>query len=326
MTITRARQNEIDAARWVVRLDRHGRSPALMAELDAWLENDDRRKGAFLQAEAAWASLDSTSRAEETLAETENDISLDYDLHQRRSRRWILGAGGTAIAASLVGGLVFFRSDERYGTALGEIRRVPLGDGSIAAVNTASVIKVAIAEKTRNVRIEQGEAWFQVAKDRSRPFVVEAGRVRVMAVGTAFSVRRQDNGAEVLVTEGVVEAWADGAEGHRIRLTAGERAFVAENAAIEARTTEPSEVDRALAWRTGKIDLEGEPLSEAVSEFNRYNARKIELADPALAQERFFGIFRVDDPTGFANAVKRSLGVPVSFDDPTVIRIGQKSG
>lgn len=320
--VTPAQKNDIEAARWVIRLDRHGRSPELLAKLNAWLESDSRRKGAFLRAEAAWASLDTIVCAEEGAAD---GVSPDSHPHPRRSRRWILGAGGSALAATIVAGVTFFRSGERYRTALGEIRRVPLADGSIAALNTASAIEVALADKVRRVRIEKGEAWFQVAKDRSRPFIVEAGRVRVVAVGTAFSVRREDAGAVILVTEGVVEAWNDGAEGHRIRLTAGERAFVADNSEIQLKPAKSSQVDRALAWRTGKIHLDGEPLAEAISEFNRYNHRRIELVDPGLAQERFFGVFRTDDPAGFAAAIQQSLDVPAAFDDPAVISIGQKN-
>ena len=131
------------------------------------------------------------------------------------------------------------------------------------------------------MRVEQGEAWFQVAKDKQRPFVVAAGRARIRAVGTAFSVRRRAGGADVLVTEGAVEVWADGAEGHRVRLSAGARGFIADDAAIVQQPAAPSAIDRALAWRSGKVDLAGDRLDSAVAEFNRYNQRRLVIADPA---------------------------------------------
>src|SRR3546814_2159233 len=149
-----------------------------------------------------------------------------------------------------------------YATSVGEIRRVPLADGSIAAINTASTIEVKLDDAVRHVRVEQGEAWFQVAKDKQRPFVVAAGRARVRAVGTAFSVRRRAGGADILVTEGEVEVWAAGAEGHRVRLRTGSRGFVADDAAIEQASAAPSAIDRALAWRSGKVDLAGDRLDE----------------------------------------------------------------
>jgi transmembrane sensor len=175
----------------------------------------------------------------------------------------------------------------------------------------------------RIVALEEGEAWFRVAKDASRPFIVEAGRVRVRALGTAFSVRRQESGANVLVSEGIVETWVAGAEGHTVRVGAGAKAFVAENAAISTETPAEAGIDRALAWRAGKIDLAGETLADAVEEFNRYNRRKLIIADARLAQERLYGVFRTDDPQGFAYAVKRSLGTEVSLADGDEIRLGE---
>jgi len=136
----------------------------------------------------------------------------------------------------------------------------------------------------------------------------------VEAVGTAFSVRTRDSGADVLVTEGVVSTWVEGAEGHKVRIAAGERGFIAQDDAIERRTSTEGELERALAWRSGKIDLAGEPLREAVAEFNRYNDIQIVIADPAVAGMQFYGIFRTNDPEGFAKAVNQTLNVRVVAD------------
>jgi transmembrane sensor len=307
-----------EAATWVARMDADHWDDRQEAELQAWLDGDDRRRGALLQAQAAWMTLDKLLASE---AAADNDVGDDV-FRAPPSRRRFLWGGGGAIAASVAFALAWNLRGTSYETSIGEIRRVPLADGSVAAINTASRIDVALAETRRDVRLDRGEAWFQVAKDSKRPFVVEAGRIRVRAVGTAFSVRRRDNGADILVTEGVVEAWADGAEGNRIRLTAGQSAFVADNAAIERSAVESASVDRKLAWRSGKIDLLGETLSGAIAEFNRYNRRQIILADPALGSEQFDGVFRTDDPEGFAIAVKSALDVPVDTSGSADIRIG----
>jgi transmembrane sensor len=232
MTIGTASDNEAEAAAWVMRLDRYGRTPEILAELDAWLAADKRRHGAFLRAEAGWAMLEEN---ESPTVETEKPAET------RISRRRLMIGGGSLTAALVAAGVFVLLPKTRYATTVGEIRRVPLADGSVATVNTASSIDVAISSKKREIWLDDGEAWFQVAKDRARPFVVEAGRVRVRAVGTAFSVRRRESGADVLVTEGVVETWLDGAEGHRVQLVAGQAAFVADNAAIIEQPFEPSE-------------------------------------------------------------------------------------
>ncbi|MDT9600106.1 FecR family protein [Sphingosinicella rhizophila] len=316
MTRQSAARIEDQAALWVARMDGDHWDEGLAAELDAWLVADPRHDGALLQAQAAWAML----RPIEATAEADPGDA------PRISRRWFVGGAGAAIAASLAGGLALWLPGTTYRTDVGEIRRVPLADGSTAAINTASEVEIAFDATSRRVSIEEGEAWFQVAKEPARPFLVEAGRIRVRAVGTAFSVRRREGGADVLVTEGVVEAWTDGADGQAIRIEAGARAFIADNAAVQRAPAEASSVDRALAWRSGKIDLVGQPLSEAVAEFNRYNRRKLQLADPALAGEQFDGVFRTDDPAGFARMIETSLQVPVDLSNPDAIRIGKPSG
>lgn len=295
---------EAAAAHWVWRLDRDGRSPELQAELDTWLEGDTRRRGAWLRAEAAWAMLDRGGQlaATRTLAESMAPPPTD------RRRFFVRGAAAIAACAAAVVAVLIFPSSDRFETRTGEIRRVPLEDGSTAAINTQSVVEIAMTPRARIVKVGRGEAWFQVAPNTQRPFIVEIGRARVRAVGTAFSVRRRDHGADVIVTEGVVEAWADGAEGHKVSVAAGAKAFIADDAAITELPANASENDRELAWRAGKIDLSGETLAEAVAEFNRYNDRKLQIVDPKLEQARFYGVFRTDDPAGFASAVQQSLG------------------
>lgn len=297
------------ATAWVVKLDR-ARTPEMEAALEVWLAGDARRRGAFLQAEAAWAMLEP--------AHAVADLQEPPKRRGMGRRAFFLG-GGLGLAAAAAGVAVLAWPGEQYETAIGEIRRVPLNDGSIVAINTQSRVEIEMAEASRTIALHRGEAWFQVAHDETRPFVVEAGGVRVRAVGTAFAVRRREGGADVIVTEGVVEVWSEAA-GARTRLSAGERAFVADVAAVQQISNVPSEGDRLLAWRSGKIDLAGETLATAVAEFNRYNARHIEIA-PSLAEERFYGVFRTDDPEGFARAVELSVGARARLDDPALIRI-----
>jgi len=304
-----AAEIEEQAVRWVWRIDAEGRTPAVQAELNGWLAGDVRRRGALLQAEATWLLLDRGSQLQVSEPEPV-EVGRRWWFTPRRA----MFGGAGALAASLAAAFLLMQPDARYDTAVGEIRRVPLADGSAAVINTASAVDFDARRDRRVVRLAQGEAWFQVAKDKQRPFVVEAGDVRVRAVGTAFSVRRRNGGADVLVTEGVVETWVAGAEGHRVRVGAGARAFVADNAAITSRFSAPSEIDRALAWRNGKIDLSGETLDWAAAEFNRYNARERIVVDRSIAGERLFGIFRTDDPEGFASAVRMSLGARIARD------------
>lgn len=307
-----AEQIDEAAFAWVARLDREGRSPELESALQTWLDGDERRRGAFLRAEALWSRLDRASLSH---------IYPGREPSPPVSRRVMLAAGSALAASGVFAAWLAFGRETSFDTSVGETRSVPLADGSIMVMNTQSAVGVSMTSAIRRIRLAAGEAWFDVAKNPDRPFVVEADRVRVEAVGTAFSVRRLENGADVRVTEGVVEAWVEGAEDSRVRIAAGEKAFVSESAQpAKARPVRDAEIERKLAWRSGKIDLNGETLAEAVAEFNRYNERKLKVANAALARRRMYGLFRAHDPEGFARAVAVSLNAPVqiSSDEITI--------
>jgi len=314
--------DEDAAIRWAIRLDAAPLEPAEQVELDAWLAEDERRQGALLRAEAALAYLDrGRALAAPLPAEEERARSLGGHHPRRFGRRFFLIGGGAVggLVAAGIAGLLFWPSGvEQIQTVRGEVRRVPLADGSFASLNTASRIEVAMADSRRNIRLDQGEVWFQVAHDRSRPFIVEAGDVRVQAVGTAFSVRRRDGGADVLVTEGVVETWVVGRENQRTRIAAGARSFVSDVAPRIEVAQAPESVDRALAWRTGNLALNGEPLSYAVAEINRYNSAQLEIDSADLAREPLVGYFRTDDPENFARAVASMMGARARSDGRTI--------
>jgi len=304
---------EADAARWVVRVDRDG--GAVRSELDVWLAGDRRRVGAFARAEAAWTHMD---RASVLPIE---DAPAKVATPPPRRRGVIAGFG--ALAAGLVAAVVAPRLlARRYGTALGEIRRVPMDDGSVAAINTSSELEVSMQPRLRAVKLERGEAWFAVAKDPARPFVVESGPVRVRAVGTAFSVRKREGGSDVLVTEGVVEVWTQDSGAPPRRVAAGQSVFADNDAGVLTPPKAEADLTRQLAWRDGQIVLDGQTLAEAAAEFNRYNDHKIQIADARLADQRFVGWFRTNDPEGFAEAAAMTFNGKVSQSGDAIVLRG----
>ena len=302
--------NDDAAARWASKLD-DGLADAEQEALQDWLDGDSRRAGALLRAEAC---LSLTRR----LRATAPDTSMVDDAMPSVSRRSMIGrmvtAGGIAVAAAGAGVLLWPAGGATYRTAVGEVRRVPLADGSIASINTASSLRVAIGEQQRTVMLDRGEAWFQVAHDPSRPFIVEAGSVEVRAVGTAFSMRRRDDGVDLLVTEGVVEARTGaGDAATTLRVKAGETAYLSMIAKSRPPAAGTGDVERALAWRHGEIALEGQTLGEAAAEINRYNVVQISV-DRTIADQQFVGYFRTNDPLAFARTVATVSGAKVTED------------
>lgn len=307
---------EQEAALWALR---HPLVPAEERALDAWLSQDRRHPGALLRALAALSMIDRAvvGRSPEAQAQVHPEQS-------RPTRRWFLGGIGSVAAVAL--GLVGWPRlrGERVTTLRGEIRRLPLVDGSVATIDTESELHLVMASDSRRIALARGQAWFQVAKDRDRPFIVDAGIAQVRAVGTAFSVRRIGERVEVSVTEGTVVTWPTGAKGTMSVLTQGQYATFASDREGPQTGTAPAEINRSLAWREGEISLEGETLANAVAEFNRYNNQQFVLTDPTLGSERLVGLFKIDNPIEFAQMLEKTLAVTTTVTS-TEIRLSRKN-
>ncbi|QJU59840.1 DUF4880 domain-containing protein [Sphingomonas sp. AP4-R1] len=300
------------AAEWVVRLSGEISADERQA-FEQWRAADARHAGSFLRASAlalAAQQLDSASQA------IPGEVASAL-VATRPTRRQLLAGGGT-IAAVAAGLVALALRPESVSSDLGETRSLPLRDGSTALLNTASTVRIAYSKEVRRIDLVHGEAWFDVAHDTARPFIVRAGRLHVRAVGTAFAVRQLDNGGVVTVTEGVVLAWLDGHEQEAIRIAAGSRGVVTDRA-LRHETRPVGEDDRQLAWRTGMIVLDGQTLREAADDFNRYNPVKLVIDDPALAGQRIYGTFRARDPEALGHAVSVSLNTSVRHDADRII-------
>lgn len=130
-----------------------------------------------------------------------------------------------------------------------------------------------------------------------------------------------------MVTEGVVKVWVAGAESKAVSLSAGSSLFMADdpNVRSEVASAAPT-IERKLAWRGGRLDLSGETLGEAVAEFNRYSPTPIVVEDQAIASQRLFGVFRLDDPEGFARTAAVTLGASVSHQEDKIVISSDQAG
>lgn len=304
------------AARWALR---HPLDRAQRAELEAWLAQDRRHGGALLR---AMAGLRAVERALVPADVAQTGEPRPTEARPDR-RRLLIGTGG-AIAASALGMVAWpYLAMHHVETSTGEIRRLPLDDGSVAVINSDSALRLSFAQDVRRVSLERGQAWFHVAKDRTRPFIVDAGVAKARAVGTAFSVRRSADGVQIAVTEGVVAIWPSDANGAMTILNAGQFANVRYAEAVPETRTAPAEIERSLAWRSGEIWLEGETLASAVEQFNRYNHQKLVIADRRLADQRIVGLFKIDRPGDFASTLAVSLKLQVT-STPAAIQLARR--
>ena len=323
--MARETSQEIDAvaADWAARIDRAPLSAEEDERLETWLAADDRRRGAFMRLRAVALH---TERAQalgpgfdpETFAAREAAAFPP-------SRRHVLWGGAAAIAASIVGafGLGLIGGGEAYDTRRGEVRVVTLDDGSVVTLNTSSRLKVQFSEGRRLVSLEEGEALFDVAKDKARPFVVDAGAASVRAVGTSFTVKRlAAEPVEILVREGVVEVSRPRGPAP-VRMAANMR-MVATGRSRDLRAVAiaPEEVSREIAWKGGRIAFEGETLGHAARAFQRYSDIRIIIDDPAIGREEISGLFATNDPVSFARAAATSLDLKANVG-PGEVRLSR---
>jgi transmembrane sensor len=310
---------DAEAALWVVR---HQDGPLTRddrREFEAWRSADPRRHGAFVRLSAVREDL----RRMAALAAGRKEVTAPGFSSASKaflSRRWALAAGLAAVVAGSGAWVTWHYRGETYVSGVGELRQVSLIDGSSMVLNTATEARVRFSESEREVLLSRGEAHFEVAKDRARPFVVRSGNLTVTAIGTAFSVRKDGGVVNVTVTEGTVElakapTTFAAAENPRRRVSANQRAIVGAATPVEVRPIEHEEAERRLAWRTGMVAFKGEPLAEAVAEINRHNRRRIVIEDPTLAGRPIVGMFRANDIDTFARTAAAAMGAEVVEED-----------
>jgi transmembrane sensor len=313
-----AQEIDAEAAEWAARMDGGPLQPEQEKQFQAWLQDDVRCMGAY-----------GRMRAIALTSERARALGPDFDPAAFISppafpRRRLLQLGG-AVAASLLvaagGAWQVLRMRGRFATGKGETKVVALKDGSVVTLNTASEIQVNYSDTLRGVELLQGEALFDVAKNRARPFVVTAGDTNVRAVGTSFTVRRLEEApVQILVREGVVEVFKPASGEMPVRVSANSMAEAAQNQdrAIAARAVPLAQLQRQIAWQTGQIAFEGETLAQAAAEFARYSDTRIIIDDPALAREEITGLFKTTDPVGFAKKTAISLNLRVSIGEGEV--------
>lgn len=339
----RSRQIEHDAAAWLARRDGGDWSTADVAALDAWLSAATAHKVAFLRLEAAWlqsgrlkalgaglaaGELPDRGRWSQTrfglhAADARESVpAFDATLARPsmrtrtpppRGRGWLAAAVLAVCAVSLAG---LWRGYEHveplsYRTPVGALHSIGLADGSAATLSSGSGIDVALSRRERNIDLIRGEAYFDVAKDGARPFAVQAGEHRVVAVGTRFAVRRDGDEVRVVVTEGTVRlesASADGRDQPVTLLPAGSSALANANGVL-VRAGSAADAERALDWRRGHLVFLDTPLAVAVAEFNRYNTRPLVIGDATAAQLRIGGSFRWSNAELFVDLLEQAVPV-----------------
>jgi transmembrane sensor len=170
-----------------------------------------------------------------------------------------------------------------------------LADGSRLELAPMSRVRLDFTQERREAWLQGGHVFFAVAHDRSRPFIVHAGGLRITAVGTAFDVRDAARDVMVTVSEGHVNVSADGRRPESpprvapelVQAAAGER--VTFSKPMYRLSLASVDLELAESWRKGVLQFVAEPLDQVVAEVALYSPRPIVLGDSELGKLRFTG-------------------------------------
>lgn len=283
-----------EAATWFALLLDENTPQADYQRFREWLLVDEKHAQAYARIERLWAN------AAHEPAASDSATSRRSLLKMTSGFILLAAAGGTAWTIAK-------RPD--FSTGIGEIRNVALADGSRVELGAASAISIDFTASRRRVILSGGEAYFSVAADASRPFVVEAGSVTATALGTAFSVSIAPERTSVAVTQHRVRVLADGrtvdlAEGDAVDWESGRLGAVM-----------AGDAENRLRWRDRQLVFLARPLGEVIAEVNRWRKGRLVIVDATLAARKVTAIL---DVNGIADIDKTlEQGLPVSLQNYT---------
>lgn len=281
---------------------------------ERWLNDDRAHAAAWGRVKTTWNEL-TPLETDQAFAALRADAlsvgSASPHLMNRRAVGMLVAAGVVAAVGGAITGRRLLQDpvasspsaeDPVFTTAIGEQSTFRLADNSVVTLSTDSAVRVNHWKGERRLTLLRGQAFFQVAKDPSRPFIVAAGDKSVTAVGTAFDVRMEPGKLSVTLVEGRVRIAGPSPSGDRtIEMAAGSR-FVAANTANWVVAS----VDTAKesSWLQGRLVFDGEPLSAVVDEMNRFSQRKLWIADPRVGATPVSGVFKTGQVDAFVAALQ----------------------
>ncbi|CAO3433454.1 FecR family protein [Azospirillum doebereinerae] len=326
------------ASEWIVALAEAPDDCALHARLDAWLAQSPANvidweemtrtmdvMGMTVPAHRhVWGDAANRRTPASTLAPAPPSAPIPFRPRRaaglRAGWRLVVGLPVAALAAGIVmllfpSLLIRLEADHRTGTA--ELQTVRLADGTMVRMAPESAIGVDFTGNRRQVRLLKGEAFFEVAQDHARPFVVAACDIETTDIGTSFSVRIDDSAAEVSVRDGIVQV--DGAADKRPvseRLTAGERVRIAWDGPALRSQLPPQQV---ASWQHGQLVVKQRPVAEVVDALRPYYHGLIVLRGDALAAQPQTGVYTLSDPVAALQAVAAAQGATLRQISPWLL-------
>ena len=306
------------AAEWFARVRLGTPTAQDRRAFEEWLSGGAGHARAYEEYERFWGVLGPMG-SDQRVAVARDKILAQVGAQRVRRAQWRGAAVAAAVVLTVIAAFTASRSrlpswlggPETFATRMGQHSSLMLDDGSAVTLNTESELVPLYSAAERAVRLNRGQALFEVAKDPARPFVVYAGDRRIVALGTSFDVRITDADVRVTLVEGRIAVTAAKETDPPVTELSPGQQFVASRGGVQG-TVRGADVTSVTSWSEGRLLFSDEPLGSAVAEVTRYSRTKVVLADPALAGLRVSGVFRTGQIGGFVSALEARFPVRVS--------------
>ncbi|MDD3448841.1 MAG: FecR family protein [Gammaproteobacteria bacterium] len=304
------------AAEWFIRLRDKPPSEEVRCAFEQWLAADPRNRQEYQAISGVWQELDGLKGAASIGGVGRTAAARDAGERGRgRMSRRAVAVAAVLVLSVLTGVWAILYDPGSYQTAKGEQQTLRLADQSVVHLNSDSALHVVLTSGQRTLHLQRGEAYFEVAHDPVRPFVVVAAGGTARAVGTRFDVYRQPSGVRVSVVEGRVEVAVE--SGGKELLNAGETITYGNNgSALSQIGRNDGDVPD---WLDGRIQFEAAPLTEVVEQLNRYQETPLRIADPSLNHLRLSGTFRIANLQSLPQLLPRMLPVSLEHTEDGVL-------
>jgi transmembrane sensor len=310
------------ARTWYVRLGSEAATGKDWESFTVWLEANSLHVDAYDQVELTLADI---SPVTETPNISDNVVSLDA---KRRNLKPSIFVRYAAIAAVFIAALSLFATTntfqsapqiQQYATNIGGFKDITLSDGTQISLNTNTKIRVQMDKKTRTITLDSGEAYFEIAKDNSRPFIINAMGSTITDIGTAFSVYASDKALQVSVAEGIVDIQS---YDQIVRLTKGRKAV--QKRGSKTLVVMSVDTDTISTWRDSVLVFEDVPLSAIVPELNRYFKTPIVLADETVSDMTFSGVLNISDQGKMLASVEALMPITSTTQNGRILLSGEQ--
>lgn len=283
-------------------------------ERQAW----ERWLAAAPEHREAWRRVEAINFQMKALPGAPARIALADGGKRRRAVKALLllclgGGAGAMLARREEGRSYLAALNAQHRTAVGATAALPVPDRTQAWLNTDSAADLAYDDSERLIVLHRGEILLHGGADHlpaARPLVVEAGGVRLRALGTRFSVRRMEQGTRLAVYQGAVRI------GDGVAVPAGSQVDIVEG---RPGAMTPARED-GTAWSRKLLIASQMRLDDFLLELGRYRHGRV-ACDPAIAGMRLVGSYPLGDTDQALDMLQAALPVRVKRTMPWWITI-----